>query len=156
MVTVEVYERDNTLVGTLSRDFDRKWFEELNGPGTYSFNVPIADPDGDNAWLEFGRIVKFRQDGNEGGIRFAGFIETKEETTVSRDDEVQEVIRVSGPGLLAILEDAIVHPELTLGDPPGWRNPPDTRRFDWTAPGYVDTAWGLADESKIQGSSQLP
>lgn len=139
-IVLKVYERDGTThVGDLTRDRHRQWLEELENVGAGSVTVPLGSADA--ALLTDGRIVKCFLDGT---ARFAWIVESAE--IVVADDGAREagrLVQFSGRGVLALLERAVVFPELEIG-----LVSPDTRFFSPASSDYDDSGWTNAVELK--------
>lgn len=143
-ISVEVYDGDNpgTSLGTVENAFNREWLQQLNEPGNGSLQILLSDPD--TAILDEGNIVRFSIDGT---VRFAFVIESPGEfENITENEEADEVLTVSGPGVLAVLEDALVYPELGVG-----RLSPATRVFNFASTDFDDASWGSAVQIKRQG-----
>lgn len=145
-ITVHAY--DGTIPSALAEDIDnsrdRQWLDQLNDVGQGSFTVLAADPD--LADFTFDDIIRMRLDGTD---RFAFLVEQMVKRTLDPGEEASQTITVSGRGVLAILEDAPIYPELGLPS----RLNPQQRLFNWTSKDYDDSAWPSAFGIKQQGST---
>ena len=84
-----------------------RWLDELDAEGSFSFSVPVEEA-GD---LEVGSIVKFALGNSSSEYVFAGVVETvKLEKAGATTGGVSRVYDVSGRGIQARLEDAVVYP----------------------------------------------
>lgn len=146
-ITKRVYEADGTtFVRTLTRDFDRQWLDDRDDVGSGRVTVPVGSSDEDE--LTDGRIVKCRVDGTD---RFAWLVEQADKTSAGPGRQSDRVTTVSGRGLLALLERAVVYPELALG-----LRSPQTRFFNYASADFDDSGWSAAVELKQQSDSATP
>ncbi len=84
-----------------------RWLDELDAEGSFSFSVPVEEA-GD---LEVGSIVKFALGNYSSEYVFAGVVDTvKLEKAGATTGGVSRVYDVSGRGVRARLEDAVVYP----------------------------------------------
>ena len=84
-----------------------RWLDELDAEGSFSFSVPVEEA-GD---LQVGSIVKFALGNYSSEYVFAGVVETvKLEKAGATTGGVSRVYDVSGRGVQARLEDAVVYP----------------------------------------------
>jgi len=118
-IRVEVYDRDNpgTLLAVLSETRAREWLEELNAPGSGSFEIHDLDGklEADPTLLTYGNLVRFYLD----GVLRAGFrIEAIDRIQAAANDDADRWLKVSGRGPLGILEDAVVYPSGGVGGAP--------------------------------------
>lgn len=105
-VTAELWNATNsTFLSTLPYAFDHQWQETLNDAGSWSLKMPVDDTAGADA--TYGRCIRFLVDGQPA---FTGTVETRERVTVAGDEEYGQVLTLSGRGLAARWEDAIVYP----------------------------------------------
>ncbi len=109
-IRVEIYDGDNpnTLLEILENSFARQWTDPLRGPGTGSFSIHATDPKlvGNPGLLAYGNIARFYLDNV---ARFAITIEHKNRRQLGEGEDVQRVLKVSGRGVLAKLEDSQVY-----------------------------------------------
>lgn len=132
-IEVKVYEDDgSTLAGTLASDNKRSFLKDLSAEGAYGLQVKIGHAD--EALLTDGRIVRFLIDGT---ARWQGLVEPRKIVYADPSQrEAGRVVNVEGRGTLALLERAVVYPELGLGViSPGVRyfNPAS---FDFSVSGW--------------------
>lgn len=170
-IRIEVWDKDapNTnLLAVMARSRNRRWFEALNEPGGGSFEIHLDDPvlydhpdieaDGLNprdTILKYGNIVRCYLDG---AAVFSFKIENLRVTRVGSGEKNDQWVEVSGRGVLALLEDAVVYPE--YGFQPKSRG--DQRLFTFVANeyesviddgsglGYENFGWAFAAELKAQ------
>lgn len=150
-IAAVVYENDgSTLAGadlaasTLASDNQREWLDDLSAEGSYGLEVKVGHAD--EALCTLGRIVRFSVNGS---ARWQGLIE--ELDPVAADPNRRQsgrVMKVAGRGTLALLERAIVYPELGLG-----RISPDVRFFNFASLDYDDSGWSTAVELKTQSDT---
>lgn len=137
-VDVLVYEPDGTTPMAVVPDvLSVTASEESTGPGGGTLEIAHDNPAlvGNRNLLNPRNVVKVRVDGV---VRAAWFI-TQTTKVMVGDSEADQVWTVSGPGLLAWLDDAVVHQE--------YENPysDSTRYFGWgSGPGswYREDSWG--------------
>lgn len=115
--------------GPLTEGFARRWLDQLNDTGSGSVALNSDDPD--VGLIDYGRVVRLAIDGTP---RFALVIETIDRKSVDPAEEAGQSVEVSGRGLLALHEDALVYPERGVG----WFPTSDVRLFDFTSR-YLDT-----------------
>lgn len=147
IITADVYEADGTThVGTLASDTKREWLDDLSAEGSYSLEVKLGHAD--ESLLTLDRIVRFAINGT---ACWQGIVEELDPTFADpANRQSGRVIRASGRGLLAILDDAVVYPELGLG-----RRSPETRYFNFASLDYDDTAWSNAVQLKQQSDPDV-
>ena len=122
-ITAELYNAANsTLLATLPYAFDHRWQEVLNDCGTWSLSIGTDDAALSSA--TYGTVVRFLVDGEPA---FAGVVEQRELRIVARGEEVDQVVELSGRGLLARWEDAVVYPKGGVDAKPS----SDVRPFNW-------------------------
>ena len=125
-VTAELWNTTNsTRVRTLPKAFNHRWQETLNDCGTWSLEVAKDDPAVADA--TYGRVVRFLVDGT---AAFSGVVEQRELHLVADGEEVDEVVTLSGRGLLSAWEDAVVYPKGGVDKKPS----SDVRPFNWCFP----------------------
>lgn len=113
------------------------WQDTLNEAGAASFVVPNDDV-ALFAELHSSTFVLFEAYG------FAAFTMLARElnrTVIAQGEESAQLTTVSGPGTLAVLEEALVFPSRGVG---AWPIEED-RVFSWQSPDYVDWWWGQSD-----------
>lgn len=141
-IEAAVYEPDGiTLVVTLGSDSKREWLDDLSAEGSGTLEVKLGHAD-DTA-LQPGRIVRMSIDGT---ARYQWLVEELDPTYADpQNRQSGRVVKATGRGVLALLEDAVVYPELGLG-----RISPETRYFNFASWDYDDSAWTNAVELKTQ------
>lgn len=141
-LSIDIYEADGTThVATLGSARQREYLDDLSAEGAFSFDIQIGHAD--EAACTPDRIAQFSLSGTP---VWQGFIEECDPVYADPDNrQAGRVIKVRGRGLLALLEDAVVYPELGLG-----RISPETRYFNFASVDYDDTGWGTATELKQQ------
>lgn len=101
----QVFDPTNTtFLGELTTASDGEFVDEYNGPGFGKVTVLLDSADA--GLLLRDRVVRVLY---EGSARFSWFIETLDRTLADRSG--QQLLTVSGRGLLAWLEDAVVYPQ---------------------------------------------
>lgn len=101
----QVFDPTNTtFLGELTTASDGEFVDEYNGPGFGKVTVLLDSADA--GLLLRDRVVRVLY---EGAARFSWFIETLDRTLADRSG--QQLLTVSGRGLLAWLEDAVVYPQ---------------------------------------------
>lgn len=102
-VSVTLFDRDGaTPLKRLHRAYAMQWLDENAAPGSFSFTLPAED----DAQVAVGRIVKFSYGQRSDAYRWAGVIESITHRTTDDDD----VVQISGRGVRALLEGAVVYP----------------------------------------------
>lgn len=89
-----------TRLYQLSFSFDKQFVDELRGDGSFSLSIPLEE----SASVEIGRIVKFSYGESSEDYVFAGVIEQIRRVHTDQSD----IVRISGRGVRALLEGAIV------------------------------------------------
>lgn len=108
MLEALVYENDNsTLLAVLDGARKLAFRQELMAPGSGSFEIHADDAKATSTNLQYGNIVRVRYNGSD---VFAFVIERREETLVDGGEEGSRLIQISGRGLLALLDYAVVYP----------------------------------------------
>jgi hypothetical protein len=128
------------------RDRDRRrpplTFDQLKAPKFQdvfseagSGSVVFANDDPDLAQISETSLLMFEL---HGYAAFTMLPRQLDRVTVSPQEEVGEQTTVSGPGNLAVLEEALVYPSRGLG---AWPIE-DDRSFTWHSTDYDDSPWG--------------
>jgi hypothetical protein len=116
----------------LTMAWARSWQEVLSDTGTGE--VEMANDDPQLAAIGFGAVLTFSVDDI---ARFSAIVEKKARQIVAQGEEVDETTKLSGRGLLAEWEDAIVYPYGGAGVQPT----SDTRTFSWASPDIEPEGW---------------
>lgn len=125
-ITAELYDSTNsTRLATLPYAFEHRWQEVLNDCGTWSLGLAADDSALSSA--TYGKVVRFLVDGQPA---FAGVIEQRELQIVAQGEEVDQVVTLSGRGLLSMWEDAVVFPKGGIDAKPS----SDVRPYNWCFP----------------------
>lgn len=135
--TLRVYDpTTNTLVGTLTHAFEKRWLDEYNedGYGQFSIHTTAAELVATPTLVRRHQIVRVRVDGAD---IFAFLIGPKKKV----EGESFDVWRVTGRGLLHLLDYATVYPEGGLTTSGDVLADVQVRRFDWTSRDYDDSGW---------------
>lgn len=123
---------------TLESAWAKQWQDVLGDTGFAKLTIDNEDPD--LATLNYGDIVQFLLLGTP---RFLMLVEKKDRVSVDPSEEVALATTVSGRGALAILEDAVVYPDLYIETVPF----ADARIFNFSSLFAVDTDNGYATNS---------
>jgi hypothetical protein len=144
-IVCRIYDRLNptTLLGTLTTDSDRNWRHQRSEVGSGSLVIHADDPD--VAILLYRNIVRMRLNGTD---RFAWVIEKRSRRSIVRGGQRERLLVVSGRGVLALFEKAVLDPELGVQ-----RLSPDTRTFNFASVDYDASAWVVAEEIKQQSDT---
>lgn len=147
-IRVEIYDRDNpaTLLDVLSDTRNREWLEQLNDAGSGSFEIHDLDPKliADPTLLTYGNVARFYLNGV---LRFGIRIEGIDRVQAAEKDDAARWLKVSGRGVLGILEDAAVYPAGGVG------GSPDPRAFTNVASGLIIRQ--LIAEAQARGTTLL-
>lgn len=101
-VSVTLYDRDgSTPIKRLHRAYAMQWLDENDAPGSFNFTIPAED----DTDVAIGRIIKFSYGTRSDNFRWAGVIESITHRLTDDADTVQ----VSGRGVRALLEGAVVY-----------------------------------------------
>lgn len=139
-----------TLIAGLPHSRERQWLDQLNETGSGSLAVHVNDDvlTTNPAILQYGNIVRLSIDGTD---RFAFIIEQRNVDPAPTGELGERYRRISGRGVLALLEDAIVYPEAGYVDSKARQ-----RAFDYTAIAYDDSAWTAAKLITVTDFSDRP
>jgi hypothetical protein len=122
-------------LATIEGAFGRQWQDELNEVGSASLRIGNEDPQ--SVTIREGDVVRFEDDG---WATFAFLVREIERQQIAEGEEVDQVTSFTGPGLLAVMEEALVYPSNGLA-----ARPVETDRyFSWQSPDYNDDWWGYA------------
>jgi hypothetical protein len=111
--------------------------DQLNEPGAGS--LVLANDDPDLAQVQAGDMVVFETDG---WAAFTLWVRQWDRVSVAQAEEAAHLTTLSGPGNLAVLEEALVFPSRGPGS---WPIEED-RVFSWPAPDFNDGTWVNARE----------
>jgi hypothetical protein len=134
------------FVADLPLSRDRRWQDQLNQPGSGSIVLQNDDPalpailDGD--------VAQFLLDGV---VVFAFIVRSRETATIAETPD-EQTTELAGPGVLAVLDRALVYPLPGLDSQPVQ----DRRLFSWPAYDYDDSAWPTAVPLATQGGERAP
>lgn len=139
-IVAEVYDglSPSTLIAELENRRDPQWLAEYNDTGSGSLKLHPTDPIfvSEPSIIDHDNIIRFVLDGVE---RFAFIIEKPKIPPAPPGEEVDREWEVSGRGVLAVLENAVVYPETAIEGSTVRQRP-----FDWTAQAYDDSGWDAA------------
>jgi hypothetical protein len=125
-ITAELYNAANTTrLAELPYAFDHRWQEVLNDCGSWSIGLAVGDSALSSA--TYGTVVRFLVDGQPA---FAGVVEQRELRIVAQGEDVDQVVELSGRGLLSLWEDAVVFPKGGVDRKPA----SDVRPYNWCFP----------------------
>lgn len=128
----------NDLVVAFDQSFTRRWQDELNEPGSASCQLLNDDPD--LAFLEHSDVIRFTINGY---AAFTWLVREIEQLTIAQGEEHDQVTTLSGPGHVAIFDEALVYPSRGVGVLPI----EEDRPFNWTSTDYDDSGWTTARAS---------
>lgn len=133
-LVVEAWDAANTsLLGTLDESFGRRFQDEFSGPGSGSLSMLATDSDVSLA----SKVLRWKV----GGIyAFASRVEQRRWQTVAGGEESDQTVTLSGRGLVAEFDDAVVFPYNGIGSRPI----SDQRGFAWWSPELSTTGWPSA------------
>lgn len=105
-----VYDATNSqYLGEIKAGSDIEFIDEFNAPGFGTVTVPMDSEDA--ALLARDNVIRVQY---LGAVRFSWFVETIDRSLV--DGSNQQLMKASGRGILAWLEDAIVYPQAGLAE----------------------------------------
>lgn len=142
-ITAKVYDATGTtLIATLSQRRNPNWLHQLNDTGSGSVQIHVLDSDlaAHPTITNYYNIVRLQIGGTD---VFAFIVENPDLPPVPADEHAGLWWTLSGRGVLALLDDAIVYPELA-GSSPTYRT------FGWMAIAYDDSGWTSAIEIQRQ------
>lgn len=128
--------------GPLPLSFARRWWEQTNDTGIGELTLDNTDPAAQAVRL--GDLIRFSVDDQP---RFCARVESIESDTINEGEEIRQITRVSGRGLLAEWDRAIVRPPGGLGQRPF----ADLLIFNWAHPAVEIAAWSTAFGQWRQG-----
>lgn len=143
-LTATLYARGDlsTPLGTFGDAWDQRWQETLSEPGSGS--LVVANDDAllttvRAALADAGCVVRCDL---HGVAAFAWLVNEVNHDAISPEEESGQVTSLTGPGTLAVLEEALVFPSR---GPDTWPIEED-RLFSWPAVDYDDSWWITATE----------
>lgn len=128
----------------LDQSFARSFQDTLNETGTGTVTLDMDDPD--LALIDDDTALRFEI---HGYAALTVLVREREYGLVAEDEEHGEVVMLSGPGHLAVLDEARVYPARGVDVLPVQEDRP----FNWSAVDYDDSAWIAATEIVTQSSS---
>jgi hypothetical protein len=133
-LTVRLYRAAdlNDEVAHLTGAYGRQWQDQLNEPGTGT--VVLANDDPGLANVALGDVVRFEL---YGWAAFAMLVRGTDRVSLDVAEELAEATTVTGPGVLALLDTALVYPSRGVGATPI----EEERLFSWVSVDYDDSAW---------------
>lgn len=146
-ITATVYRRaaPNVPIRVLSDAHSRRWLDELNEPGSASVVLQNDDPDLSD--IEDDDLIRFEL---YGWSAFTMLARDFDRQSIAQNEEVDETTTVSGPGHLAILEEAVVYPSRGCDVKPV----EEDRLFNWAGVDYDDTDWDTASQIAAYGGGK--
>lgn len=144
-LTARVVRRaDMTVATDLPLSRERHWLDQLNEPGSGSVILHADDPA--LADVDDGDVIQFLLDGT---VAFAFLVRAREHVAIDPNEASGRITTLSGPGLLAVLDEAVVYPSPGLDSEPVQ----ETRLFSWPAFDYDDSDWTTAVELADVGNT---
>lgn len=137
-VVCRAFRRDDLVVpvATLDNAWGRTFQDILNETGHGQLMMDADDPQlGPDIWLD--DIVRVEINGF---AAFSWIVDEISIDTIAEGEEHDQVSTLSGPGLMDVLNDALVYPSRGPGV---WPTQED-RVFNWTAPDFNDSGWRSA------------
>lgn len=119
-------------IAELDMTFARQWQDQLNENGTGEFDISLDDPD--VAAITDDMVVRFDL------YDFAAFTwlpRDRESRLIAEAEEHDQTAHISGPGHIAVFEEALVYPARGVDALPVQED----RNFDWTVVDFDDAAW---------------
>lgn len=153
-LTVEGWNAANdTLVTTFTDSFDRQFQDGLSDTGSGQVSVLATD----TVLSSGANVVRFKVADT---YAFAIRLERKQLRTVAPGEEGDQVAELSGRGLIAEWEDAVVYPYGGLSQRPI----SDSRAFTWASPELSTAGWpvavtelsGLSTQDKVDPPLHAP
>lgn len=130
-IEVQVFGRDDltTPKAILVDSWDRSWQDIRDEAGSGSFTIDNEDPLYDLVALD--DVVRFVLHGR---AVFGILVDEIVSKTIDENEEIAQTTTFSGPGVLSMLEEALVYPSRGVGVLPFQED----RAFNWTTPDYQD------------------
>jgi hypothetical protein len=146
--SAKVYTRTapSTLVVDLDESFDRNFQDQLSNTGSGSLSV--MNDDTDLASVNPGDLIRMQIKGVTAWTMLAREFERM---SLSPGEESEQFTTISGPGILSVLDEAVIYPALGLGARPI----EEDRVFNWSSSDYNAYGWIYANEIAQQGGSSL-
>lgn len=146
-----LYDRADlsTLVHPLDKAKSVSCTQEYNRPG--QAQIELQNDDTALNAITKDSVLRFFLDGQP---VFSSFIDLEDRRTIDQGEEGAQRTVLTGPGLLAILKEAIVYPSRGVGRLPI----EEERAFSWASPFYVASLadWDPATEVAPQGVDLSP
>lgn len=153
-MTATIYRRSAPGVEVVELDeaWGHRWLDQLNEPG--SAEVTVANDDADYAELQTGDLIRFDLFGR---ACFTMVYRDRHQVTISPDEEVDEATKISGPGVLALLDESLVYPSRPeVLDFPWSVHPVEVDRvFNWASPYLDDSDWGPVNSLAAQADTTI-
>lgn len=89
--------------------YNKQWQDVLGDAGFGK--MTIQNDDSDLALIDYGDYMQFTLNGTP---RFMAIVEKKDRVDIDGAEEVAEATTISGRGTLAVLEDAVVYPDIFI------------------------------------------
>jgi len=133
-----------TLISTLGTSRQRSWLDPLCQPGSGSLQLHLLDADlaAHPTIKQYGTIIRTAIDGVD---KFAFVVEQRTFAVAPQDENAGRWWTLTGRGVLALLERAIVMPEGAIVGSTARQ-----RTFDFTAIAYDDSTWIAATQIQRQ------
>lgn len=148
-IVAKVYQGSSpsTLIATLSESKGRNWLHQLNDTGSGSVFIHAQDDDlaAHPTIINYDNIVRLNIDGTD---RFAFIIESRSLDIAPSAELSGKWWELSGRGVLALLEDAIVYPNTGLVGTTS-----RDRTLGWMSVAYDDSAWTNAVQIQRQDAT---
>lgn len=142
-VRLDVY-RASTSVTSITDYVDCSFTDTLNEEGAGSIVVDRASAE--FALMQHLDRVRFTV---EGDVAFTMIVESSRDMAIAPGEEGDELVELSGPGMLGVLKRAVVYPDVALDSQPF----SDTRLFNFASPSYDDSKWTTAKQFATQATA---
>ena len=129
---------------TLASSYDERWIDQLNDAGSGS--IVLDNDDEDLGDFGEGDMIRFDVHGQPAMMILAREFN---QTTVAGDEEYGEATTISGPGHMAVLDEAVVYPSRGVEVLPVEND----RCFNWAAVPYDDSDWITATSHGAYGDN---
>jgi len=134
VLTVEGWDAaNNTLVTTFTDSFNRQFQDGISDTGSGQLSLLATDSTLDDG----AETIRFKIDDT---YAFAVRLERKQFESITVGEEADQIVQMSGRGLVAEWEDAVVYPYGGLSQRPI----SDSRAFTWASPELSTTGWPVA------------